>query len=142
MQFRTILTLSYGFYGGCTDSFDFYMVNLIKFTFIVNIFTINWQFCLKIWWGMKYWLPHQIKVWWGNCPTCHTYSAPHGLNGRIKESLKITKREKEKWNVMCIAKCNANNLKHCSIEFFILSVCKNFACLFRVCLGVIVRVSI
>ena len=29
------------FDGGFTDSFDFFMVNLIKFTFIVNIFTIN-----------------------------------------------------------------------------------------------------
>ena len=32
----------------------------------------------KIGWGIKYWLPHQIKVWWGNCPTCRTYCALHG----------------------------------------------------------------
>ena len=43
----------------------------------ITIFSINWQFCLKIWWGIKYWLPNKIKVWWGNCPTCPTYSASH-----------------------------------------------------------------
>ena len=42
---------------------------------------------LKFRWSQIYCVPHQLKVWWGHCPTCHTYSALHVmLSKKVKYS--------------------------------------------------------
>ena len=38
-----------------------------------------------------YCVPHQLKVWWGHCPTCHTYSPLHALQYYTSNKIYIGK---------------------------------------------------